>query len=81
MREATLNRLVKELDVEERLDAMIDRLIKRLLFVRGLKSTTSASATVPPSYRSKGLTPDALTARTRFSPRLLCWRRQIETNV
>jgi hypothetical protein len=29
-----LNRLMKELEVEERLDGMIDRLIKRLLFVR-----------------------------------------------
>jgi hypothetical protein len=39
---AVLSRLLKELDVEERLDAMIDRLIKRLLFVRGLKSITSS---------------------------------------
>jgi hypothetical protein len=41
---ATLNRLMKELDVEERLDTMIDRLIKRLLFLRGLKSITSSEA-------------------------------------
>jgi hypothetical protein len=33
-KEATLNSLMKQLDVEVRLDAMIDRLIKRLLFVR-----------------------------------------------
>jgi hypothetical protein len=46
---ATLNRLLKELDVEERLDAMIDRLIKRLLFVRGLKSITSSGVTGSPS--------------------------------
>ena len=39
---AVLSRLLKELDVEERLDAMIDRLIKRLLFVGGLKSITSS---------------------------------------
>jgi hypothetical protein len=53
---ATLNRLMKELDVEERLDAMIDRLIKRLLFVRGLKSITSTAATAPPSSTAqKGL--------------------------
>jgi hypothetical protein len=52
---ATLNRLMKELDLEERLDAMIDRLIKRLLFVRGLKSITSSAATVPPATAQKGL--------------------------
>jgi hypothetical protein len=46
---ATLNRLMKELDVEERLDAMIDRLIKRLLFVMGLKSITPSAATASPS--------------------------------
>jgi hypothetical protein len=44
---AVLSRLLKELDVEERLDAMIDRLIKRLLFVRGLKSISSPAA--PPA--------------------------------
>jgi hypothetical protein len=41
---ATLYRLKKELDVEERLDAMIDRLLKRLLFLRGFKSITSSPA-------------------------------------
>jgi hypothetical protein len=41
---ATLYRLMKELDVEERLDAMIDRLLKRLLFLRGIKSITSSAA-------------------------------------
>jgi hypothetical protein len=46
---AALNRLMKELDVEERLDAMIERLIKRLLFVRGLKSVTS-SEVIASSY-------------------------------
>src|SRR5262245_32373037 len=46
---AVLARLMKELDVEERLDAMIDRLIKRLLFVRGLKSITSSEVRAPPS--------------------------------
>ena len=46
---AILNRLMKELDVEQRLDAMIDRLIKRLLFVRGLKSIASSEVIAPPS--------------------------------
>jgi hypothetical protein len=54
---ATLKRLMKELDVEERLDAMIDKLIKRLLFLRGLKSITSTAATPSPSTAQKGLTP------------------------
>jgi replication initiation and membrane attachment protein DnaB len=53
----TLNRLMKELDVEERLDAMIDRLIKRLLFVRGVKSMTnmSSAGTAPPATAQKNL--------------------------
>jgi hypothetical protein len=44
-----LDRLIKELAIEERLDAMIDRLMKRLLFVRGLKSIRSSASTVSPS--------------------------------
>jgi hypothetical protein len=44
-----LNLTMKKLDVEERLEARIDRLIKRLLFVRGLKSITSSAPTVSPS--------------------------------
>jgi hypothetical protein len=51
---ATLTRLMKELDVEERLDAMIDRLIKRLLFVRGLKSITSSAVTAASPTARKG---------------------------
>jgi hypothetical protein len=54
---ATLKRLMKELDVEQRLDAMIDKLIKRLLFLRGLKSITSSAATPSPSTAQKRLTP------------------------
>lgn len=50
-REATLDRLMKELDVHDRLDAMIDRCLKRLLFVRGLKSLAPPAETVsqPPA--------------------------------
>jgi hypothetical protein len=44
---ATLNRLTRELEIEERLDAMIDRQLKRLLFLRGLKSLPSASSSTP----------------------------------
>jgi hypothetical protein len=49
-----LSLLMKELDIEERLDSMIDRLIKRLLFVRGLKSMTSSAATAAPTTAQKG---------------------------
>jgi hypothetical protein len=38
---ATLDRQLEELQVEERLDGMIDRCIKRLLMVRGVKSLAS----------------------------------------
>lgn len=43
---ATTNYLLKELAIVDRLDGMIDRCLKRLLFVRGLKSISSSSATV-----------------------------------
>lgn len=45
--EVTVNRLMKDLEVQERLDAMIDKCLKRLLFVRGLKSISSAPASAP----------------------------------
>jgi hypothetical protein len=45
---ATIDRLMKEIDVLERLDAMIDRCLKRLLFVRGLKSLSPASQAEQP---------------------------------
>jgi len=47
-KEETLNRLMKVLELEERLNAMIDRLIKRLLTLRGLKSITSSPTTTHP---------------------------------
>jgi hypothetical protein len=45
---ATVERLREDLEVEERLDAMIDKCVKRLLMVRGLKSITSESSSAPP---------------------------------
>ena len=45
---ATINGLMKELDVQDRLDATIDRCVKRLLMVRGLKSISGASSLAPP---------------------------------
>jgi hypothetical protein len=45
---ATIDRLMKEIDVHERLDAMIDRCLKRLLCVRGVKSLSPASQAAQP---------------------------------
>jgi hypothetical protein len=45
----TLEQMFKDFEVEERIDAMIEKLFKRLLFVKGLKSLPSAasSASLP----------------------------------
>jgi hypothetical protein len=40
---ASVDQLMKGLEVQDRLDAMIDKCLKRLLFLRGLKSISSAS--------------------------------------
>jgi hypothetical protein len=45
---ATVDCLLQGLEVEERLDAMIDKCLKRLLFLRGLKSLSTASSSAPP---------------------------------
>ncbi len=45
--EATVDYLMRDLEVQDRLDAMIDKCLKRLLFLRGLKSISSASASSP----------------------------------
>src|SRR5215471_13985811 len=45
---ANVDRLLRDLAVEERLDAMIDKCLKRLLFLRGLKSLPTASSSAPP---------------------------------
>jgi hypothetical protein len=47
-RESELGRLLEDLGVEARLDALIDKCLKRLLFVRGLKSLPTASSSAPP---------------------------------
>ena len=41
---ATIDGLMKELDVIERLDGMINRCLKRLLIIRGVKSLSSAAS-------------------------------------
>jgi hypothetical protein len=43
-----LDRLMKELELEERLDTMIERLIKRLMYLKGLKSIMSSTAITSP---------------------------------
>jgi hypothetical protein len=45
---ATVERLLRDLGVEDRLDAMIDKCLKRLLFLRGIKSLPMASSSAPP---------------------------------
>ena len=41
---ATIDGLMKELDIKERLDGAISRCLKQLLMVRGVKSLSPASA-------------------------------------
>ena len=50
---ATLDQLMKDLAVEERLDSMIDKYLKRLLFLKGLESLSPSSQTAPPVRRQK----------------------------
>jgi hypothetical protein len=45
--EATIPRMLHYFEVEERLDSMIDKCLKRLLFLRGLKSMRPAELTTP----------------------------------
>jgi hypothetical protein len=45
---ATFAGLIKDLEVQERLDSMIDKCLKRLLFVRGLKSISETSPSALP---------------------------------
>jgi hypothetical protein len=40
--------LMEDLAVEERLDAAIDKCLKRLLFLKGLKSISASSSSAPP---------------------------------
>jgi hypothetical protein len=47
--EATFDRLMRDLEVQERIDGMIDKCLKRLLLVRGIKSISVAPTSDPPS--------------------------------
>ena len=44
---ATVDGLMKELDIKERLDGLISKCLKQLLMVRGVKSLSTASSSVP----------------------------------
>ena len=48
---ATTEYLLKELDIIERINGMIDRCIKRLLMIRGAKSLSESSSTATPLSR------------------------------
>jgi hypothetical protein len=54
---ATVDRLLRDLGVEDRLDAMIDKCLKRLLYLRGLKSLSTAFSSAPPSVSEPQLIP------------------------
>jgi hypothetical protein len=41
---ATLDRLVSDLEIQDRLDGMLDRCLKRLLLLRGLKSISASAS-------------------------------------
>jgi hypothetical protein len=45
---ATFDGLTKELEIQERLDAAINRCIKQLLMVKGVKSLTAAPSSTSP---------------------------------
>jgi hypothetical protein len=53
---ATVDYLIKELEIRNRLDAKIERCIKQLLLVRGLKSISPKSSTAPSQPPVKRLT-------------------------
>jgi hypothetical protein len=44
----TIRRLMKDLELVERLDAIIDKCLRRLLMVRGVKSVAPAPPSEPP---------------------------------
>jgi hypothetical protein len=47
---ATGEGLLRDLEIEERLDALIDKCLKRLLFVRGLKSISTPASPAPQQH-------------------------------
>ena len=53
-RDVTIDRLFEELGVIDRIDSSIDRCLKRLLLVRGVKSIAPSSSIAPEQLRLKG---------------------------
>jgi hypothetical protein len=49
----TFENLLEELSVIDRIDGMIDRCLKRLLFIKGLKSITASASGPVPQERSR----------------------------
>lgn len=47
---ASIDSLMKDLEILDRLDAVFDKCVKRLLMVRGLKSITTESSSTPPQH-------------------------------
>jgi hypothetical protein len=45
--EVTISKMFEDLEVEERLDAMIQKQFKQLLFLKGLKSLPSTAPSTP----------------------------------
>ena len=45
--EVTISKMFEDLEVEERLDAMIHKQFKQLLFLKGLKSLPSMAPSTP----------------------------------
>jgi len=69
---ATIDRLLQDLEVEDRLSAMIDKCIERLLFLRGLKSLPTASSSAPPQPMAEpqriSAPKQAIAQQTRTAP-------------
>jgi hypothetical protein len=58
---STTNRLLHDLEIERKLDGQVDSCLKRLLFLRGLKSVTPVASSTP------GQSPPAVGARLLMS--------------
>jgi hypothetical protein len=70
---ATVDRLLQDLAVVERLDALIDKCLKRLLFLRGLKSLPTASSSAPPQPMAEPHCPRWYTEETLYRCMVLCY--------
>ena len=60
---AEVDGLLRELEIEERLGAMIDRCLKRLLFLRGLKTIPTACLLFSAFAANSGAHASCVTAR------------------